>query len=99
MSILKKINKLAILTILLCCTAFSGALIASPLSDARDVGLIIELETGYVAAAETASVDITALVEKVNQSRKAAYEKIAEKNGITAVQVGYESYKKRYPNQ
>jgi uncharacterized protein YdbL (DUF1318 family) len=85
-----------ILVFCLMITSFS--LSASPLSDARDAGLVSELPSGYVASTGQASADIIKLVEDVNSKRKAAYEKIAKKNGLTVEQVGQESYRVRHPD-
>ncbi len=68
---------------------------ASPLDDARKAGHVVELATGYVEAKASAPASAKALVASVNKRRKAAYKKIADKNGITIEQVATESYRKR----
>jgi uncharacterized protein YdbL (DUF1318 family) len=75
---------------------FSAAMLqASPLDDARNAGQIVELPSGYVQATGSAPAQIKALAADVNKRRKAAYEQIAKKNGISVEQVAIESYKKR----
>jgi len=76
-------------------TVFSFSVLASPISDAVEAGKVKELPSGYVEAIDK-SPDIVALVKEVNEGRKAEYEKIAERNGITVEQVGKASYEKRF---
>lgn len=73
----------------------TGAVQAAPLDDARNAGHIVELATGYVEAKASAPAAVKALAEDVNKRRKAAYERIAKKNGITVEQVAAESYRQR----
>lgn len=75
----------------------STASYASPLSDARAAGSIKELTSGYIAATGKASAATIILIKDINKRRKAAYNKIAQKNNLTVEQVGIESYKKRNP--
>ena len=85
-----------ILTSIVLLTTFASInLMASPLDDAREAGHVIETPDGYVKATAGVPADITALVTDINERRKVAYSKIAKKNGLTAKQVGEESYKKR----
>jgi hypothetical protein len=74
---------------------FSLSVLASPISDAVDAGKAKELPTGYVEAIEK-SPEIVALVKEVNAGRRAEYEKIAQRNGISVEQVGKASYEKRF---
>ena len=83
---------------LLACWALAGAVNASPLSDARDAGLIKELPNGFVATQGQVSSEIEAIAKEVNDRRREAYEEIAKRNNLTVEQVGQESYAKRYPN-
>jgi uncharacterized protein YdbL (DUF1318 family) len=92
-----KLTLIRNLTIALCCTIVSINLPASPLSDAKEAGLVKEVPTGYIVAIGKASPATAALVNDINQRRKAAYEKIAKQTGITVAQVGQESYIKRHP--
>lgn len=71
---------------------------ASPLSEARASGKVVELANGYVKAQSNAGQAIHALVQDVNSRRKVAYGKIAKKNGIPIETVAKESYKKRVKN-
>ena len=68
---------------------------SSPLDDARASGAIVELASGYVEASSSASAANKALAADVNKKRKAAYRKIADKNGVSVDQVAKESYRKR----
>ena len=86
-------------SILLLTTFISMNLLASPLDDAREAGQIIETSNGYVKAKAGVPADVTALAADINTRRQEAYTKIAKKNGLTAKQVGEESYKKRTANQ
>ena len=83
------------LMLLLASIMFSISVVASPISDAVAAGKAKELPTGFVEAVDK-SPEIVALVKEVNAGRKAEYEKIAERNGITVEQVGKASYEKRF---
>ncbi len=82
-------------TLILSSALTSQALLASPLDDARTAGQIFEVASGYVQATDLAPAKVKALAADVNNKRKAAYERIAKKNGLTVDQVAAESYKKR----
>ena len=73
----------------------SMPLLASPLDDARNSGQVIESSDGYVKAKSGVPADVQALVKDVNERRRAAYEKIAKKNGLSVAKVAAESYAKR----
>ena len=88
----KFINKMLVL---LATMLFAVMVVASPISDAVAAGKAKELPSGYVEAVDK-SPEIVALVKEVNAGRKAEYEKIAERNGITVEQVGKASYQKRF---
>ncbi len=77
------------------CLSFCAAIMASPVSDAVAAGKIKELSSGYVESVDM-NPDISKLVEKVNKGRKAKYEQIAKKNGLSVEQVGKASYEKRF---
>ena len=89
----------AILIGLISACLFSGSVFASPLSDARDAGLVKELPNGFVASQGQVDASIQALVKDVNKRRQAAYEKIAKEHKLTVEQVGQQSYLKRHPPQ
>ncbi len=99
MKSLSKLKLIKKLTLAICCVTFTASLIASPLSDARNAGLVKELPTGYVTGQGKVSAKIAALVKDINQRRKAAYEKIAKQHGVEVDQVGRESYAKRHPGK
>ena len=87
-------NYLKHVVILLLVSA-SFQILASPLSEARDQGLVTEMPNGYVKSGVSASMTIKTLVKDVNLRRKQAYERIAKKHNLSASQVASESYKKR----
>jgi uncharacterized protein YdbL (DUF1318 family) len=68
---------------------------AAPLDDAKRAGHVIEVPTGYIKVTPEAPANINALVEDINKRRREAYERIGQRNGISADQVGAESYRKR----
>lgn len=81
----KEMPKMKKLTILL---AFCLLLIVQPafaidLQTAKSQGLVGELSSGYLAAVETPSADVKALITDVNVKRKAKYQEIATRNNIT----------------
>ena len=92
-----KLKLIRNLTIAFCCATFTLNLMASPISDAKSAGLVKEVASGYVATVGKASAQTVALVKDINNRRKTAYEKIAKQTGISAAQVGQESYTKRHP--
>ena len=65
------------LSLLLALPAF-----ALELGDAKSRGLVGETYSGYLAAVKP-SGDVNSLVKNINNQRKAHYQKIAEKNGIS----------------
>jgi len=69
---------------------------ASPLSDAKEEGLVQETPDGYVVSQKGAPANIQKLVQDVNQRRLEAYQKIADKNGVSVEQVAKESYLRRH---
>jgi uncharacterized protein YdbL (DUF1318 family) len=73
----------------------SANLMASPISDAVEAGKAKEMPSGYVEAIDKSSA-IVELVNKVNAGRKAEYEKIAKRNGVSVEAVGKASYEKRF---
>jgi len=56
--------------------------VALDLGAAKQQGLVGETNTGYLAAVKS-SAEVDALVADINAQRKAQYQKIAEKNGIS----------------
>jgi len=59
---------------------------ALDLSQAKSSGQVGETNTGYIAAIKP-SEEVDALVANINSQRKAQYQKIAKKNGISLQQV------------
>ncbi|MCX8955961.1 YdbL family protein [Erwinia psidii] len=79
---MKKLKSL-LLTLLL----LSPSLMALTLDEARKQGRVGETLSGYIAAVEQDS-DTVALVAKINQRRQQQYEMLAQKNNLTAADVG-----------
>ena len=69
---------------------------AVTLDEARSNKQVDELPTGYVKANDE---KVKALVEEVNAKRRAAYEDIAKKNGLTVDQVAAQAAKKIQANK
>ncbi|HET8711156.1 MAG TPA: YdbL family protein [Spongiibacteraceae bacterium] len=61
---------------------------ALALDEAKQQGLVGEQPTGYLGIVGKATPDVQALVNDINQKRRAAYEGIAKRNGtdITTVE-------------
>lgn len=59
---------------------------ALTLQEAKDQALVGEMRNGYVGIA-VSSAEVSALVNEVNEKRKAAYEQIAQSNNLTLEQV------------
>lgn len=66
----------------------SAAAFALELPAAKSQGLVGEQPSGYLGIVSKATPDVQALVNDINQKRKAAYQGIAQRNGtdITAVE-------------
>ncbi len=61
---------------------------ASDLDDAKRAGQVGEQANGYLGLVQSSAPSaIQRLVQDVNQKRRAEYQRIAEKNGITLSQV------------
>ncbi len=58
------------------------SVLALDLDEAKSRGLVGETSGGYLAPV-VSSAEVEALVESINSQRKAQYEKIAKKNGIS----------------
>jgi len=66
---------------------------ALELGDAKSRGLVGETNAGYLGAVKP-SGEVDKLVASINQQRKAQYQKIAEKNGISLEAVEVRAGKK-----
>jgi uncharacterized protein YdbL (DUF1318 family) len=64
--------------------AFSA--FALTLDDAKGQGLVGETEAGYLAAVSS-NAQVQALISDINAKRKAKYQQLAKKNGISLSQV------------
>ncbi|NKB58564.1 MAG: DUF1318 domain-containing protein [Alphaproteobacteria bacterium] len=73
---------LAVLALLL-----SSPVQADALDDALQKGLVGETPRGYVAPVKSPSAAVTKLVNDINARRRAAYQNIAKKNGLTLQKV------------
>ena len=67
---------------------FSTQTLASPLSDAKNQGLVGELSNGYLASPNgNASTTIQALIKQTNRKRKQKYQEISKRNNIPVSKV------------
>ena len=66
---------------------------AIDIQEAKDLGLVGEANTGYIAAVKSpASAEVRALIADVNEKRKARFAQTAEKTGATVPQVANRCY-------
>ncbi len=66
---------------------------AIDIHEAKDMGLVGEANTGYIAAVKSpASAEVRALIAEVNDKRKARFRQTAEKTGTTVPQVANRFY-------
>ncbi|MGB9098754.1 YdbL family protein [Erwinia sp.] len=79
---MKKLKTLAVALLLLSPTAM-----ALTLDEARQQGLVGETLTGYIAPV-TQNNETQALVERINQGRQQQYQSLAQRNNMTAAEVG-----------
>ncbi|NOU52368.1 YdbL family protein [Pseudoalteromonas sp. JBTF-M23] len=78
-----KANKL-IIAVAALGMAFSA--LALTLDSAKEQGLVGETESGYLAAVN-GNAQVQALISDINAKRKAKYQQLAQKNGISLSQV------------
>ena len=72
----------------LCALFIAGAAWAADLAGSKASGAIGEREDGYLGfVGGSAAPDVVALVESVNDKRRAEYARIAASNGLTRQQV------------
>ena len=72
----------------LCLIALIPAAFALTLQEAKNDGLIGELQSGYVGlVVDNAPAEVIALVRDVNNQRRELYRQIAQQNGISVEQV------------
>ena len=70
-----------IVTLILCLVLSCQLTFALELQDAKSQGLVGETPTGYLApVGATVTGEVGQLVQSINQQRKAAYQKIAQRN-------------------
>ena len=66
---------------------------AMDIDSAKALGLVGEANTGYLAAVKTpASAEVQALINDVNQKRRAEFERTAQRTKATPQQVAYRFY-------
>ena len=66
----------------------SVAAFGADINSAKNQGLIGERADGYLGVVDqSAAGDVKALVREINAKRKAQYERIAEKNGLSRQEV------------
>ncbi|WP_440053943.1 YdbL family protein [Pseudoalteromonas sp. T1lg65] len=87
--------KLTKLFIVLSAIAMSFAVYAMSLDEAKSRGLVGENTSGYVAVV-SGGAEVQQLVDEVNTKRKAKYQELAKKNGISLAQVEALAAKKAY---
>jgi uncharacterized protein YdbL (DUF1318 family) len=73
--------------------SFAFSAFALDLTAAKSQGLVGETASGYLGAVEN-NAEIQALIDDINAKRKAKYEQLAEKHGITLAQVEQQAGKK-----
>jgi uncharacterized protein len=79
--------RLAGLGLLLAVLFVPGAFAAN-LEQAKQRGQVCELPTGYLQPTAGAPGDVRAMVNEINEKRKAEYARIAGEHGVTPDQVG-----------
>ena len=68
---------------------------ALTLQEAKNEGLIGELQSGYIGlVVESAPAEVVALVRDVNNQRRELYRQIAQQNGISVEQVAVLAFTK-----
>jgi len=66
---------------------------ALDIDEAKQLGLVGESMTGYLAAVKTpVSPEVEALLDSVNEKRRAEFERTAEKTNTTLIQVSHRFY-------
>lgn len=81
--------------LLLTAMLLSTAVFAHDLDSAKASGLVGEQENGYLGAV-VVSTEVMTLINDINAKRKAKYQELANKNGITLEQVEILAAKKSY---
>lgn len=66
-----------------CLLLIAQSAYAIDLQTAKSKGLVGELSSGYLAAVETPSAEVKALITDINAKRKAKYQEIAARNNIS----------------
>jgi uncharacterized protein YdbL (DUF1318 family) len=74
---------------------FSTVAFAIELDTAKETGLVGEQQNGYLGAVVQSS-EVMELINDINAKRKAKYQELATKNGITLEQVEILAAKKAY---
>lgn len=67
---------------------YGGAVLAADISQAKSAGWVCEQVDGYARVAKpNAPADVQAMVNSVNNQRRAEYQRIGQKNGVAVEQV------------
>ncbi len=74
---------------------FSAVAFAIELDTAKEKGLVGEQQNGYLGAVVQSS-EVLLLINEINAKRRAKYQELATKNGITLEQVEILAAKKSY---
>lgn len=81
---MKTLSKMVLAVMLLA----SSLVWAADLGESKSTGVVGEREDGYIGFVHsTPAVDVTKLIQSVNDQRRAEYERIAAANGLTREQV------------
>lgn len=95
---------LAVITMMICVAGLNiSSAWSADLHQAKAAGQIGEQTNGYLGIVAAATGDVSALVNDINQQRRAAYQNIAQKNGtsLQAVELlaGQQAINKTPPGQ
>lgn len=82
-------------SVLVSAILFSAVTFAIELDTAKTTGLVGEQQNGYLGAIVESS-EVMELINDINAKRKAKYQELATKNGITLEQVEVLAAKKAY---
>lgn len=93
---MKKLSalKTSILVVIMLSVFGSVSVFAQTLSEAKAQGLVGEKLSGYLGAPKKPSAKTQALIDNINQKRKAHYQKIAKKVGESLTVVETQAGKK-----
>ncbi len=91
-------SKVLLLLVLALTLSLNAEAFALDLQTALSKGLAGEVDTGYLGIPPGAGNEAQSFVNSVNTERRAAYNSLAEKNGVTPEIAGQATFEKRYPS-